>query len=63
MVADWTWRFNRITKQTTMTINSKFELQAAQRELSALMQHSVSINAARISEIQQAIHVYLSKIK
>jgi hypothetical protein len=37
MVADWTWRFNRITKQTTMTINSKFELQAAQRELSALM--------------------------
>lgn len=43
-----------------MAIHSDFELQAAQRELSALMQQSTAINASRIAELQQAIHAYLS---
>jgi hypothetical protein len=43
-----------------MVIHSDFELQAAQREISALMQQSVAINAKRIAELQQAIHAYLS---
>jgi chaperonin cofactor prefoldin len=44
-----------------MIINSDFQLQNAQRELSALLMQSTSINAVRIAEIQKAIHEYLSK--
>lgn len=40
-------------------IHSDFELQQAQRELTALMQQSTSINAMRIKEIQEAINAYL----
>jgi hypothetical protein len=43
-----------------MAIHSDFELQAAQRELAALMQQSTAINAKRIAELQQAINAYLS---
>jgi hypothetical protein len=42
-------------------ITNDFELQAAQREISALMQQSLAINAQRIVQIQQAINAYLMK--
>jgi hypothetical protein len=45
-----------------MTIHNDIEFQAAQRELAALMA-APSINAARIAEVQRAIHWYLSTKK
>jgi hypothetical protein len=42
-------------------ITNDFELQQAQKELSALMQQSMSINQQRIVQLQQAINAYLMK--
>lgn len=42
-------------------ITNECEYEAAQKELSALMEQSTGINALRISEIQLAINAYLLK--
>jgi fermentation-respiration switch protein FrsA (DUF1100 family) len=52
----------KIPKLNIMTISNDFQYQAAQRELAALMA-APSINAARIAEVQRAIHWYLSTKK
>lgn len=44
-----------------LQITNDFELQSAQQELSALMQQSLTINAQRIGQLQQAINDYLLK--
>lgn len=42
-------------------ITNDFELQAAQRELEALMRQGFAANAVRIGEIQMAINAYRFK--
>lgn len=44
-------------------ITSQFELEAKQRELAALMQQGLGINAMRIKQLEDAIQAYISKKK